>query len=356
MANTCPSQLGTTPKSYLGPIFLRMGVYCCAMELLASNHSSYPRIGDSPEQQRHRQAYTRWERGEISDEEFERVQDEVTREVIEEQIRAGLDVVTDGQIRWYDPVSHLARKVEGCEIDGLLRFFDTNFYFRRPVVTQSLRRREPVLRREFEFARSVSSRPVKAVITGPYTIAKLSIDRSSRGFDFLLQEWTRVVTEEISDLVSAGARVIQVEEPAILRNPGDWNLFKRSVEQLASARGEADLLLATYFGDATPLYPRFCRLPVQGLVFDLTYAPKLPNTIARLGCPLDLGLGIVDGRNTRMERIDELLPVLRTILPTIGSSRVYLVPSCGIGDYLPRATAFAKLELLAELKREAERL
>ena len=85
------------------------------MELLTASTGSYPRIGDRLEQQRHRQAYAKRERGEISDQEFGRVQDEVTRGVIEEQARAGLDVVTDGQVRWYDPISHFARGLEGCE-------------------------------------------------------------------------------------------------------------------------------------------------------------------------------------------------------------------------------------------------
>ena len=126
------------------------------MELIASSAGSYPRIGDGVEQQRHRQAYGQLERGDITGEEFERVQDDVTKEAIEEQVRAGLDLVTDGQIRWYDPISHLARALDGCKIDGLLRFFDTNFYFRQPVIEGKLVRRAPILKQEFTFAKKLS--------------------------------------------------------------------------------------------------------------------------------------------------------------------------------------------------------
>jgi methionine synthase II (cobalamin-independent) len=81
------------------------------------------------------------------------VEDEVAQQVVREsRPRAGLDIVTDGQVRWYDPFSHLARHCEGIQINGLLRYFDTNFYFRQPVVSGRIRRREPVLRREFEVA------------------------------------------------------------------------------------------------------------------------------------------------------------------------------------------------------------
>jgi methionine synthase II (cobalamin-independent) len=99
---------------------------------------SYPRIGDQPKQQRLRKAYGRLELGEITEAYFEKVQQSVVKASVREQEEAGLDLVTDGQIRWYDPVSHLAGKLEGVKINGLLRFFDTNFYFRQPIITAKL--------------------------------------------------------------------------------------------------------------------------------------------------------------------------------------------------------------------------
>ena len=125
------------------------------MDILTASAGSYPRIGSTVDQQEHRQAYAQLEKCEITKEDFEKIQDEVTREVIAEQTRAGLDVATDGQVRWYDPVSHLARGLEGCEINGLLRFFDTNFYFRQPVIKSRIKRKAPILKSEFEFAKSV---------------------------------------------------------------------------------------------------------------------------------------------------------------------------------------------------------
>ncbi|MEM3723286.1 MAG: hypothetical protein QW179_02405, partial [Candidatus Hadarchaeales archaeon] len=187
------------------------------MEVLAASHSSYPRIGTPLEKQVHREAYAKLERGEISMAEFERVEDEVVREVIEEQTTAGLDILTDGQIRWHDPISHIARKLEGCEIDGLLRFFDTNFYFRQPVIKGEIARREPIILREFRFAKGVSEKPLKAVLTGPYTLARLSINRRGVPLDVIAREFAHVISEEVKDLAGAGAEIIQVEEPAILR-------------------------------------------------------------------------------------------------------------------------------------------
>jgi len=323
------------------------------MELLTASTGSYPRIGDRPEQQRHRQAYARWERGELSNEEFERVQREVTQEVIEEQVRAGLNLVTDGQVRWYDPISHFARKLGGCEIGGLLRFFDTNFYFRQPIVVGEVRWRGPVVKDEFLFAKEASPVQVKPVVTGPYTLSKYSINRRGADFDQLLREFADAISREVGELAKAGADLIQVDEPAILGYPDDFQAFEGAMAKVAEEKGNAKLALYTYFGDASPLYRKFVKLPVEIIGFDFTYSPNLPNTIARLGCGKDLGLGLIDGRNTRLEGEGEVLATLRKLLPNIGSKRVYLNPSCGLGEYLPRDVAFEKLKNMASIAERA---
>ncbi len=326
------------------------------MELLTASTGSYPRVGSRPEQQRHRQTYAQWERGEISSEEFERVQDEVIREVIEEQVRAGLDVVTDGQVRWYDPISHFARKLEGCEIDGLLRFFDTNFYFRQPVVVNEVRWLEPVIKGEFLFAKKVSSAPVKPIVTSPYTLAKLSINRRGVGLAELVHEFARAIAQEVSELANAGAELIQIDEPAILKDQNEFELLKNALEEVAASKGKAKLALYTYFGDATPLYDKLVKLPVDVVGFDFTYSPGLPKLIARLGCEKGLGLGLIDGRNTRLESERDVIEVLKLIAPTIGGKRVYLNPSCGLGEYLPREVAFKKLQNMVAIAKKAREL
>ncbi len=325
------------------------------MELLSASTGSYPRIGDRPEQQHHRQAYAKRDRGEISEKEFEQVQDEVTKEVIEEQVRAGLDVVTDGQVRWYDPISHFARELDGCEVKGLLRFFDTNFYFRQPVIKGKLVRREPILKREFSFAKG-ASKPVKPVVTGPYTLAKLSINRRGDGFQQLVDEFASVIAQEVQELAGEGAELIQIDEPAILKNPADFQVFEKAIQKVVAVKDKARIALYTYFGDAAPLYEKLIKLPVDVLGLDFTYSPKLPETIARLGCDKELGLGLIDGRNTRIEKETEVLGVLKSILPKIKSKRVYLNPSCGLGDYLPREIAFKKLQNIVAIAEKARRL
>lgn len=321
------------------------------MELRLANHSSYPRIGASREEQRLRRAHAQRERGEISGETFNQIQDSVAAEIIQEQAAAGCELLTDGQIRWYDPISHLAGKLAHVEINGLLRYFDTNFYFRQPVLKGKVNRKESLVVEEFRYAQQVSPRPIKPILTGPYTLAASSIRQALAYGELstLVMDLSEVLAQDVGALAAAGAQVIQVEEPSILRNPRDLPLLRKALAPLSQAKGSAQLSLCTYFGDATPIYEGLQELPVQILGFDFTYAPTLPDKIVALGSPKSLGLGLIDGRNTRMETAEEILPILDKILPRVHGEIVYLNPSCGL-EYLPREKAVAKLTLMKEFK------
>ena len=148
---------------------------------------NYPKIPNLPRPARLRNAYARLDRGDMAPEEMARVEDEVTKEVIKEQEDAGVELVTDGQIRWLDELTYLAGRLDGVQINGLIRFFDTNIYYRQPVVQGSIAWRGPITMRDFDFARANASRPVKPVLTGPYTLARLSQDDSSASLDRLAQ-------------------------------------------------------------------------------------------------------------------------------------------------------------------------
>ena len=320
------------------------------MQLILSNAGSYPRIGDAPELQRHRRAYAQRERGEISPEEFRKVEDEVVAGVVREQIEAGMEIVTDGLIRWVDSYSHFGRGMEGTDINGLLRLFDTNCYFRQPVVKGPIRRRAPILLPEYEFARSVSSRPVKPVLTGPYTLARGSIlEGGYRSVHELALAYAQALAEEVRELARAGAALIQLDEPAIVRHPEDLNVLEAALSRVAAERGAARLLLHISFGDVAPLYRDLQALPVDVLGLDFTGSPKLPALIADLGSSKLLALGIIDARNTKLETNESVFPILDAVLPTLKAGPTYLMPSCGL-EFLPRERARLKLETLKRLR------
>lgn len=323
------------------------------MKLLTASSGSYPRVGGEPNQQRLRSAYRKWEEGKVSDDELEEVYQDYTEEVIREQEKAGLDVVTDGQIRWYDPLSHFAREIEGCEIDGLLRFFDTNFYFRQPVVIDELDRKGSIVKDEFILATKISKKTLKPVLPGPYTLAKLSIDKHYSDLTNLALDFADVISREVETLVDAGAEEIQVDEPAILDNEDDYDIFSKSTEKLAGRKGNSQLNLTVYFGDTSPLYDRLQDLPVDVLGLDFTYSPDLPDLIEDEGSDKPLSLGLIDARNTKLEDPDDVLSTIKRIVPNVEASKVYLNPSYGL-ELLPRKKAYEKLKNMVRIAEKFE--
>jgi 5-methyltetrahydropteroyltriglutamate--homocysteine methyltransferase len=321
------------------------------MELLLCNHSSYPRIGDDPEHQLLRRAITLRDRGERTTEDVREAEQRMTELALAEQAEAGLDLVTDGQIRWHDPISHLAAKLSGVRTNGLLRFFDTNFYFRQPVVLGKMERTDPLVLAEFNYARERSARPVKAVLTGPYTLARHSIEENggAGGFDKILEGYTAALAAEVAALAAAGASVIQVEEPSLLKHPDDFPRLEQSVTALAMSKASAQLALVVYFGDPGPLYDQLQTLPVDLLGLDFTYNPGLVERVASDGTARTLILGLVDGRNTRLEDAASTARQLEKFARGADFRRAYLSPSCGL-EFLPRDRARQKLRHLAEIR------
>jgi len=323
------------------------------MELILANHSSYPRIGDSADHQILRRAIAQSEKGEKTAEDLRAAEDRMTELALGDQLEAGLEVVTDGQIRWYDAISHLAGKLQGIRINGLLRFFDTNTYFRQPVVHGAIERTKPLVVGDFEFAKGKSSRPVKPVLTGPVTLARHSIEENGKagGFERLVESFTAALTSEVAALAAAGASLIQIDEPSLLKHPEDLRQAERSLKTFGAAKGTSQLMLAVYFGDPAPVYDKLQALPVDALSLDFTYSPSLVDTVAAHGSAKPLALGLVDGRNTRLEDARTVAGQLEKIGRRLGSARTWLSPSCGV-EYLPRDRAQLKLRHLRTIRKE----
>jgi 5-methyltetrahydropteroyltriglutamate--homocysteine methyltransferase len=323
------------------------------MELILAHHSSYPRIGDSGNHQLLRRTIAQWEKDEKTDADLRAAEDRMTELALGEQIDAGLEIVTDGQIRWYDAISHLAGKLQGIRITGLLRFFDTNTYFRQPVVHGEIERTKPLVVGDFQFAKTKSARPVKPVLTGPVTLARHSVEGNGRagGFERLVESYTAALTSEVSDLAAAGASLIQIDEPSLLKHPEDLPRAERSLKALSAAKGSSQLMLAAYFGDPATIYDQLQALPVDALCLDFTYSPGLVEVVSAQGSAKPLALGLVDGRNTRLENPQTVAGQLEKIGRRLGSARAWLSPSCGF-EYLPRDRAQLKLKHLRTIRQE----
>lgn len=309
----------------------------------AANHSSYPRIGDSPLDQQLRTALDARARGEATDDDVRQVEDEVTSIVVADQSRAFIGIVTDGMVRWDGPVSHVARHLEGLEPRGWFRWFDTHLHDLRPIVTGPVAHSRPFLVRDYQVAAATAEKPVKITLPGPVLIARLALDLHYGDRWALADAVAEALAVEITALAAAGARHFQLDEPLLCRYPEDLDAVAATASRVFAGAGEgATTVLSTYFGDLSPLADQLGRLPGTHLGLDFTGE----------GCPLDLlrrlpddkgvALGLFDARSARQEDAADVAERLAPYRERLTSRDVIVGPQAGL-DLLPRDRAFDKL-------------
>ena len=314
--------------------------------------SHYPKIGDKPEEQVLRRALGQYDRKEIDQAALERIKDEVTRTAIEEQIEAGVEVVTDGQIRWDDPVTYLARKIKGFTLTGLIRYFDTNTFYRQPICEGELAAAGELVVKDFQLANAIGSAPVKALLTGPYTLAKLCEDRHYHDLETFASKIAGILGEEAKRLAKTGASIIQFDEPALLSFKKDWPLFKKIWTKLGQSLPEdLETILFFNFGDLSGIYPQVLELPITTLGVDLTEANENWKVLGKAPFTKKLIAGIVDARNTKMESEDELRGLLEELGRIVSPEDLSVSPNYGL-EFLPRENARKKLSHLSKVVRE----
>ena len=311
---------------------------------------SYPKLPESAEGPNVRNAINRFEAGRLSSRALEQAVRQTVARVIREQEEAGVDLVTDGQVRWDDLVTPFARDLGSVEIGGLVRYFDNNVYYRRPQIKGRVWFRGSSLAWEVRQAKAVARKPLKVALPGPYTFVKLSVDDHYRDLGQAMADVAEALNLEAQALVEAGADVIQFDEPALLFG-ASADEVRLAREALAVAREglTVPVALHTYFRDAEPLWEALVDFDCDILGWDLASGPGLARRLAEVKLDKQVTLGLVDGREWRLEAADELARIIEAVGRRQGYDRILISPSCGL-EFLPQGRALAKLQRLAEAR------
>jgi len=309
----------------------------------SANHSSYPRVADSPLDQQVRSILKAAEHGRATADEVIAAADEVTTVVVADQSRAFIDIVTDGMVRWAGPLSHLAQHLDGLELRELRRWFDTNFYERRVAVVGQIVRREAFLLHDYRVAVEVAQKPLKIVMPGPATFARLAKDEHYDSRERVAQALADALAAEVAELAAAGASYFQLDEPLLCRHPEDLELVVSTAEKVFRAAGpSATTILSTYFGDLSALAGRLDRLPGTHLGLDMVAGPGNFELLQELPAGKGVSLGLFDARSTVQEDAAEVAARLEPHKPALIGRDVLVGPNAGL-ELLPRDEAFDKL-------------
>jgi 5-methyltetrahydropteroyltriglutamate--homocysteine methyltransferase len=343
--------------------------------LILASAGSYPRTGAAPEMLELDSTVKAYECGDRTTADLVDAQNSMARRAISEQVAAGLDIVTDGLVRWIDPVSHFMRALDNVHLDGLHPFFGTSQKYRQPVLTGRPVRHGTLMAHEYTFARNALGHlptpkgkagklSIKPVLTGPYTLAKLSsTDSKARkttdnfsSLEHRVEAFADALGGEIRLLIEAGADLIQIDEPAAAAHPKEFSLVAAGLAALLAVRDSVPvqsrrpaLAAYFYFGDCAPLHKKLQELPVDLLGLDFASSPKLPEAVESIGSSKPLALGFVSGNDPELENAEALARIIERLLPHLPDGRAHLGTSCGLG-FLSHDHACAKLVLLAKIQ------
>jgi len=301
-----------------------------------------------------RLARNRLDKGAISPEEYETVVRATIKRTMAEQAAGGLDRLTDGRIRWDDPVTPFARAHDGFSIGGLIRFFDNNVYYRRPIIDGPIRFVRSAVIDDFRLAKSLSDRPLMPSVCGPFSLAKFCVDQSYEGSRSLYEDCARLVRGELEALAEAGADWVQLDEPHLVSCPEEMGL---AVETISAAvrRSGIKTLLYTYFGPLHPIADRVWDIPCDALGADCATVPGNLDILLQGPKARGRAFGLLDARSTRMEKPEQVTTQLEKISGGGAGDwpKCWITPSAAL-EFLPYKNAIAKMRRLSELVRQFE--
>jgi 5-methyltetrahydropteroyltriglutamate--homocysteine methyltransferase len=294
---------------------------------------------------------------------LEEAQDDATRLAVQDMERAGVDVITDGEMRRESYSNRFATELEGIDLDEPGVALDrTGHENPVPRVVGPIRRRRPVEVRDVEFLRSITDRRIKITVPGPFTMTQQAQNDHYADDRSLALAYAEAVNDELHDLKAAGADVVQIDEPYLQARPEAAREYAvEAIDRALDGIG-GETVLHTCFGYAAIVHEKPSGYPflreLEGCAathLSLEAAqPGLDPEILRDVPGKTILWGVLDLGAEEVETPELVAARLRGALAVVGPERLVAAPDCGM-KYLPRERAFRKLAAMvagARLVRE----
>jgi 5-methyltetrahydropteroyltriglutamate--homocysteine methyltransferase len=292
----------------------------------------------------------------VPHERLEQAQDEATLEAIRDQERAGVDIITDGEIRRESYSNRFANALEGIDEKRIGEIVGrTGNRIPVPIVSGPITRRAPVEVRDVEFLRANTAKTIKITLPGPFTMAQQAVNEHYRDDESVALAFAEAVNEEVHDLFAAGADIVQLDEPWLQARADAARRYgiKAINRALAGVSGTTALHLC--FGYAALVKDK----PASGYSFlaeledsaadqiSIEAAqPRLDLRVLRALKSKTVHVGVLDLNDRNVESAHQVATRIRAALDVVPAERLIVTPDCGM-KYLPRDVAFGKLAALA---------
>lgn len=292
----------------------------------------------------------------IADPWLAEAQDDATLLAIRAQESAGLDIVTDGEIRRESYSNRFATALEGVDIDNPGTALDRSGHPNPvPRIVGKIRRKHPVEVRDVEFLRAHTDKSIKMTVPGPFTMSQQAQNDFYASEQEAAIDYAAAVNEEIRDLFAAGADIVQIDEPYMQARPEKARQYGLDALNRALDGISGTTAVHICFGYAAIIHERpsgYSFLPELAAChcaqisvetaqsnLDCAVLAELSGKMIMVGC--------IDLSDTSVETPDVIVARVKRALAYVKKENVILAPDCGM-KYLPRDTAFGKIQAMAE--------
>jgi 5-methyltetrahydropteroyltriglutamate--homocysteine methyltransferase len=283
-------------------------------------------------------------------------QDDATILAIRAQEEAGLDIITDGEIRRESYSNRFATALEGVDIDNPGTALDRSGHPNPvPRIVGRIRRKHPVEVEDLKFLRRHTARMVKMTVPGPFTMSRQAQNDFYRTDEAAAMDYAAAVNEEIRDLFAAGADIVQVDEPYMQARPEQARAYglKALNRALDGIRGTTAVHIC--FGYAAIIHQRPSGYSFLPELTDCACRQvSIETAQSRLDCAVlaklagkQIMVGAIDLNDMSVETPAQVVARVKRALPYVRPGDVIIAPDCGM-KYLPREVAFGKMRAMVE--------
>jgi 5-methyltetrahydropteroyltriglutamate--homocysteine methyltransferase len=283
-------------------------------------------------------------------------QDDATVLAIRAQEEAGLDIITDGEIRRESYSNRFATALEGVDIDNPGEGLDRSGHpIQLPRIVGKVRRRQAVEVEDLLFLKRNTGKKVKITVPGPFTMSEQAKNEFYPTGEAAAMDYAVAVNEEIRDLFAAGADVVQIDEPWMQARPEKARQYGLKALNRALEGISGTTAVHICFGYAAVIHekpsgysflPEFADCSCQQVSIEAAQ-PNLDCSVLRTLKNKKVILGCIDLNDMKIETPETVVERVRRALPYVARENVILAPDCGM-KYLPRSIAFGKMKAMVE--------
>jgi 5-methyltetrahydropteroyltriglutamate--homocysteine methyltransferase len=287
---------------------------------------------------------------------LEAKQDEATLLAIQDQERAGLDIITDGEQRRESYSNRFATALEGVDTENPGTTINRSGKpIPVPRVSGKIRRKYPVEVRDMRFLRANTNAQVKMTVPGPFTLSKQAQNDFYKSDEEMALDYAAAVNAEIKDLFAAGADIVQIDEPWMQQHPDKARLYGLNALDRALDGVTGTVAVHLCFGYAAVVHekpPGYSFLPeLEGSkaaqVSIEAAQPKLDLKVLEKLPSKTIILGVIDLSDMNIETPETVATRIRKALDHVPAERIVVAPDCGM-KYLPREVAFGKMQAMVD--------